>query len=92
MTKFESWVGLLPLPSQNPLEASRRVASIIFYKLIIIFSPGNVTYSMSSPHCGMVSLRDRPGYPISQFTEQQLRDGDVVFTHSGKVKQIRIVF
>ena len=91
MTKFESGMGLLPLPSQMPLEASMG-ASSTFYKLIIIFSPGNVTYSMSSPHCGMVSLRDRPGYPISQFTEQQLRDGDVVFTHSGKVKQIRIMY
>ena len=32
----------------------------------------NITFSISSPHCGMVSLISRPSYPVSSFTQQQL--------------------
>ena len=44
----------------------------------------NVTFSISSPHCGMVSLDSRPAYPISKFTQHQIASGQVLFTHSGR--------
>ena len=51
-----------------------------------IFRPGNITYRMSSPHCGMVSLLSRPAYPVSEFTEEQIQQGMVAFTHSGTLQ------
>lgn len=43
----------------------------------------NITFSISSPHCGMVSLDSRPAYPISKFTQHQIASDQVLFTHSG---------
>ena len=43
----------------------------------------SLVFSISSPHCGMVSLASRPAYPVSKFSQQQLRDGQVLFTHTG---------
>lgn len=45
----------------------------------------NLTFSISSPHCGMVSLKSRPAYPVSKFNQLQLSSGQVIFTHTGKV-------
>lgn len=45
--------------------------------------PANITFSISSPHCGMASLTSRPAYPVSAFTQAQLEAGQVLFTHSG---------
>ena len=44
----------------------------------------NLTFSISSPHCGMVSLASRPAYPVSKFTQAQLAEGKVLFTHTGE--------
>ena len=44
----------------------------------------NLTFSISSPHCGMVSLQSRPAYPVSKFNQLQLSSGQVIFTHTGK--------
>ena len=54
------------------------------FHLHIMFSARNLTYRLSSPHCGSVSLWSRPGFPISQFTELDLRQNMVYFVHSGK--------
>lgn len=48
-----------------------------------MFRAGNITYRISSPHCGMVNLISRPTYPVSEFTEEQIQEGAVAFTHSG---------
>ena len=45
----------------------------------------NLTFSISSPHCGMVSLAARPAYPVSRFTQQQLAANKVLFTHTGEL-------
>ena len=45
----------------------------------------NLTFSISSPHCGMVSLKSRPAYPVSKFTQHQLVSHQVIFTHTGEV-------
>ena len=47
----------------------------------------NLTFSISSPHCGMVSLQSRPAYPVSKFTQQQLAQNQVLFTHTGNIEQ-----
>ena len=44
----------------------------------------SLVLSISSPHCGMVSLTSRPAYPVSKFSQQQLRAGQVLFTHTGQ--------
>ena len=44
----------------------------------------SLVFSISSPHCGMVSLTSRPAYPVSKFSQQQLRAGQVLFTHTGQ--------
>ena len=43
----------------------------------------NLTFSISSPHCGMVSLASRPAYPVSKFSQHQLATQQVLFTHTG---------
>ena len=43
----------------------------------------NLTFSISSPHCGMVSLVSRPAYPVSKFSQHQLANQQVLFTHTG---------
>ena len=51
----------------------------------------NLTFSISSPHCGMVSLASRPAYPVSKFTQLQLASSQVMFTHTGTIyKSINI--
>ena len=44
----------------------------------------SLVFSISSPHCGMVSLTSRPAYPVSKFSQQQLKSGQVLFTHTGQ--------
>ena len=44
----------------------------------------DLTFSISSPHCGMVSLTSRPAYPVSKFTQEQLETNQVLFTHTGE--------
>ena len=44
----------------------------------------NLTFTISSPHCGLVSLASRPAYPVTRFTQQQLAAGQVLFTHTGQ--------
>ena len=44
----------------------------------------NLTFSISSPHCGMVSLASRPAYPVSKFSQHQLKSNQVIFTHTGE--------
>ena len=44
----------------------------------------SLTFSISSPHCGMVSLTSRPAYPVSKFSQQQLKSKEVMFTHTGQ--------
>ena len=44
----------------------------------------SLVFSISSPHCGMVSLTTRPAYPVSKFTQQQLKSDQVLFTHTGQ--------
>jgi hypothetical protein len=49
-----------------------------------IFRDSNITFRISAPHCGLVSLTGRPAYPVSQFNMEQIRTGQVVFTHTGQ--------
>ena len=48
-----------------------------------------LVFSISSPHCGMVSLTTRPAYPVSKFSQQQLKSGQVLFTHTGEESAVR---
>ncbi len=50
-----------------------------------LFRDANITFRISAPHCGLVSLVGRPAYPVSQFTMEQIRTGQVLFTHSGQL-------
>ena len=49
----------------------------------------NLTFSISSPHCGMVSLASRPAYPVSKFTQLQLASSQVMFTHTGTIYNLQ---
>ena len=51
----------------------------------------SLVFSISSPHCGMVSLTARPAYPVAKFSQKQLRAGQVLFTHTGQ-SEIKIYF
>lgn len=51
--------------------------------LILDCSGSNITYKMSSPHCGMVTLSSRPSYPVNRFNQQNVDSGEVYWTHSG---------
>ena len=44
----------------------------------------SLTFTISSPHCGMVSLASRPAYPVSKFSQHQLKSNQVIFTHTGE--------
>ena len=44
----------------------------------------NLTFSISSPHCGMVSLASYPEYPVTKFTQTDINSNQVLFTHSGE--------
>ena len=48
----------------------------------------NLTFSISSPHCGMVSLASRPAYPVSKFTQKHLAENKVLFTHTGELSRL----
>ena len=45
-----------------------------------------VTFLISGPDCGIVSLTSRPGRPLTRFTQADVRNGRVLFTHTGKKK------
>ena len=51
----------------------------------------DLTFSISSPHCGMVSLTSRPAYPVSKFTQEQLETNQVLFTHTGEQEGLDLV-
>ena len=46
-----------------------------------------VTFLISGPDCGIVSLTSRPGRPLTRFTQADVRNGRVLFTHTGKTRK-----
>lgn len=43
-----------------------------------------VTFLISGPDCGIISLTSRPGRPLTRFTQADVKNGRVLFTHTGK--------
>ena len=72
-TGLQVWAGSSVVLSNSELGAEDRDSE-----------DTSLTFSISSPHCGMVSLASRPSYPVSKFTQHQLKSNQVIFTHTGK--------
>ena len=49
----------------------------------LTFSPVDSAQSASSD-CGVFSLRSRPSVPAKRFTQADINNGRIIFTHMGK--------
>ena len=50
--------------------------------------PSNITFLLTNygnggGGCGVVSLRSRPAHPVSRFTQEDVDNGKVLFSHRG---------
>ena len=46
--------------------------------------PSEVFYEVTQPQNGILTLRDYTDSVLSNFTQQQIDDGDVIFQHQGE--------